>query len=221
MPKVVFGKMDEVVFGEPAAGAVAEQSRRLGAERVFLMVSGTLNRDTDVIDNIRAALGNRCVGIFDRMPPHTPRSAVIAAAAHGPGGRADLIVTVGGGSITDGAKAVQLCLANDIRTPSGSIPARAQGRVPPIKPPSVRQISVPTTLSAGEFSAIAGVTNERPRSRNCFAIRMVDPARRDPGSRHHRAHAGLAVSVDRHPRGRSLRGGLCSREANPMPTRRR
>ena len=28
--------------------------------------------------------------------------------------KADLIVTVGGGSITDGAKAVQLCLANDI-----------------------------------------------------------------------------------------------------------
>jgi maleylacetate reductase len=29
---------------------------------------------------------------------------------------ADLIVTVGGGSVTDSAKAVQLCLANDIRS---------------------------------------------------------------------------------------------------------
>jgi alcohol dehydrogenase class IV len=76
--RVVFGKMDEVVFGKPAAAAIAEQTRRLGSERIFLMVSGTLNRDTDEIAKIRAALGNRCVGVFDKMPPHTPRSAVIA-----------------------------------------------------------------------------------------------------------------------------------------------
>jgi hypothetical protein len=35
---VVFGKMDEVVFGKPAAEAVAQQAQRLGATRVFLMV---------------------------------------------------------------------------------------------------------------------------------------------------------------------------------------
>src|SRR6202040_4255790 len=70
--RVIFGKMDEVVFGRPAAEAVAEQTRRLGAERVFLMVSGTLNRETGEIASIRAALGNRCSGLFDKMPPHTP-----------------------------------------------------------------------------------------------------------------------------------------------------
>ena len=51
------------------------------------------------------------------MPPHTPRRAVIAAAEQAREAGADLIVTIGGGSVTDGAKAVQLCLANDIRTP--------------------------------------------------------------------------------------------------------
>ncbi len=60
-------------------------------------------------------LGARCAATFDAMPPHTPRSAVIAAAEQARAANADLIVTVGGGSITDGAKAVQLCLANDIR----------------------------------------------------------------------------------------------------------
>ena len=44
------------------------------------MVSGTLNRTTDEIEKLRRALGNQCVGTFDRMPAHTPRSAVIAAA---------------------------------------------------------------------------------------------------------------------------------------------
>jgi len=36
------------------------------------MVSGTLNRETDVIETIRGALGSRCVGTFDAMPAHTP-----------------------------------------------------------------------------------------------------------------------------------------------------
>ena len=37
--RVVFGEMDEVVFGKPAAEAVAQQAQRLGATRVFLMVT--------------------------------------------------------------------------------------------------------------------------------------------------------------------------------------
>ena len=112
--RVVLSRMDEVVYGKPAAESVAELARRYQAERVFLMVSGTLNRETDEIDRLRRALGNHCVGTFDAMPAHTPRAAVIAAAEQAREAKADLIVTLGGGSITDGAKAVQLCLANDI-----------------------------------------------------------------------------------------------------------
>jgi maleylacetate reductase len=106
--RVVFGAMDEVVFGRPASEAIVEQMNRLGTKRAFLMVSGTLNRETDAIENIRRALGTRCVGTFDAMPPHTPRAAVIAASEQARAANADIIVTVGGGSITDGAKAVQL-----------------------------------------------------------------------------------------------------------------
>ena len=72
--QVVFSKMEEVVYGKPAAETVAALARRRGAERVFLMVSGTLNRTTDEIDKLRRALGNHCVGTFDAMPAHTPRA---------------------------------------------------------------------------------------------------------------------------------------------------
>ena len=54
---------------------------------------------------------------------------MIAATDQAREARADLIVTLGGGSITDGAKAVQLCLANDIRTPE----AMDAGRARPIR----------------------------------------------------------------------------------------
>jgi len=179
--RVIFGEMDEVVFGRPATEMVAEEARRLGAERAFVMASGTLNRTTDEVAKIRRALGNRFAALFDRMPPHTPRRAVIEAAATAREAGADLIATIGGGSVTDGAKAVQLCLANDIRS------AEALDQYRPVKgpdgivgppacnPPSVPQVTVPTTLSAGEFSAIAGVTDERHRVKQLFRHPLIIP----------------------------------------------
>ncbi len=167
--RIAFSKMDEVIFGQPAAEAIGDIVARLGAERVFLMVSGTMSRTTDEIEKVKSALGNKCVGIFNSMPAHTPRSAVISATEMARNSGTDLIVTLGGGSITDGAKAVQLCLANGIHDPDaidalrtvigpGGVP------VPPdINPPTVRQITIPTTLSGGEFSGISGVTDERTK----------------------------------------------------------
>src|SRR5262249_23114760 len=138
--RVIFGAMDEVVFGEPAAEAVAAQMDRLGKSRAFLMVSGTLRRETDAVAKIEHALGSRCVAIFDAWPQNTRREAVIAAPSQAGTAKADLIVTVGGGSITDGAKAVQLCLANDVSDVAGMDAIRAvKGAPPPMNAPDVRQ----------------------------------------------------------------------------------
>jgi alcohol dehydrogenase class IV len=169
---VVFSKMEQVHYGKAAAQSVAELVQANGADRVFLMVSGTLNRKTDEVEKVRRALGNKCVGTFDSMPAHSPRSAVIAAANQAREARADLIVTLGGGSITDGAKAVQLCLANDIRTVDDI--DRIKGGVD-VKAPTVRQISIPTTLSAGEFSGIAGVTNEATKVKELIRHPLTIP----------------------------------------------
>jgi len=179
--RIVFGAMEEVLFGSPAAEALADVVRRLDARRVFLMVSGTLNRETDEVDKAQRALGERWAGTFDRMPPHTPRRAVIAAAEQAREVDADLIATIGGGSITDGAKAVQLCLANDVRAPEALDDYRAvkgpDGTMgpPSCRPPVIRQISVPTTLSGGEFSAIAGVTDERRKVKELFRHPLIIP----------------------------------------------
>ena len=140
------------------------------------MVSGTLNGNTGEIGKIRNALGSRCVAIFDAMPPHTPREAVIAATEQARNSNADLIVTVGGGSITDGAKAVQLCLANNVRRVEDVDKIRARkGVAPPMNAPTVRQISVPTTFAGGDFSAIAGVTNTAIRVKEMLRHDLVMP----------------------------------------------
>jgi maleylacetate reductase len=214
--RVVFGAMDEVVFGRPAAAAVIEQMDRLRASRAFLMVSGTLNRETDEIEKIRNSLGARCAATFDAMPPHTPREAVIAAAEQARAANADLIVTVGGGSITDGAKAVQLCLANDVRTVDDIDRVRAtRGVVPPMTAPSVRQISVPTTIAGGEFSALAGVTNQRSKVKEMLRHDLVMPRAviLDPAVTLHTPE-WLWLSTGIRAVDHCVEG-LCSREAHP------
>jgi len=180
--RIVFSQMDEVIFGKSADQAVSDLCDRLGATRVLLMVSGTLNRETDEIEKLRQALGNKCAGTFDSMPPHTPRSAVIAATEQARSSGVDLIVTLGGGSITDAAKSVQLCLANDIATNDAMdalLPiAGPDGVVGPpsgLKPPTIRQISIPTTLSGGEFSGISGVTDERTKVKSLIRHPMIIP----------------------------------------------
>jgi maleylacetate reductase len=214
--RVVFGAMDEVVFGRPAAQAVVEQMDRLHASRAFLMVSGTLNRETDEIEKIRNSLGARCAATFDAMPPHTPREAVIAAAEQARAANADLIVTVGGGSITDGAKAVQICLANDVRTVDDIDRVRGnRGVVPPMAAPSVRQISVPTTIAGGEFSALAGVTNQRTKVKELLRHDLVMPRAviLDPAVTLHTPE-WLWLSTGIRAVDHCVEG-LCSREAHP------
>jgi maleylacetate reductase len=208
--------MDEVVFGRPASEAIVEQLNRLGAKRAFLMVSGTLNRETDVIENIRRAMGQRCVGTFDAMPPHTPRTAVIAASEQARAADADLIVTVGGGSITDGAKAVQLCLANDIRGPDDIDLIKAgRGALPQLKPPTVRQISAPTTIAGGEFSATAGVTNEKTKVKEALRHPLLMPRATilDPWLGSHTPE-WLWLSTGIRAVDHCVEG-ICSREAHP------
>ena len=210
--QVTFGKQEEVVFGQPAAEAVDMLAKKYGANRVFIMASGTLRRETDVVSGVADALGPRAVGMFDRMPAHTPREAVMAATNEAREAGADLIVTVGGGSVTDGAKAVSLCLANDITDAAAMDGLRAPN---PIKPPTVRQVSVPTTLSAGEFSALCGVTDERTKAKELFTHPLVIPRATvlDPAAARHTPE-WLFLSTGVRAVDHCVEG-VCSLEAHP------
>ena len=160
-----YPNMDRVIYGQPFAAALAAERARLGATHVFLMASGTLARETALVADAQAALGNHLAGVWTHMPAHTPRVDVVAAANAARAAGADLLVTLGGGSVTDAAKMVGLCLANDITTPAQLDGLRALTdadgvtRRPPTKAGKVRTISIPTTLSAGEFSSVAGCTD--------------------------------------------------------------
>ena len=123
---------------------------------------------------MKSALGARYCGLHDHMPAHSPRDAVVACANAARDAKADLLVTFGGGSVTDGGKAVTICLEHGVtdmdgleafRTVVGPDGTRTK---PDYAPPRVRQIAVPTTLSGGEFNARAGVTDPRVKLKQSF-----------------------------------------------------
>jgi maleylacetate reductase len=115
-----FPQMESVVFGKPFTEALAQEVDRLDARAVFVLASGTLARETDLIERLRQMLGNRFAGLCAKIGAHTPRTDVVAAANMAREASADLIVTIGGGSVTDAAKMVGLCLVTMSPYPSSS-----------------------------------------------------------------------------------------------------
>lgn len=162
-----FPALERLIYGQPAAAALAAEVERLGAKRVFLVVSGTMNRTTDEVEKLRAALGERYAGCYDRVPPFNPRSAVLEAAELARAAGTDLVVTFGGGSVTEAGKVLRLALHHDIRTVEGFDPYRvlvhADGTnaSKPFEGPCMPQVCIPTTLSAGELTTGGGATDDR------------------------------------------------------------
>jgi len=176
-----FPLMESVVFGQPYAEAVAQEVARLDARAVFVLASGTLARETDLVERLRQMLGNRFTGLCAKISAHTPRDDVVAAANMAREAGADLLVTLGGGSVTDAAKMVGLCLGNDVIAPEqldafrARVAADGTTRRPEVQPPGVRMIAIPTTLSAGEFSAGAGCTDTQRHVKESFSHPQMIP----------------------------------------------
>ena len=176
-----FPAMDSVIFGRPFAEALAQEIDRVEARAVFILASGTLARETDTVDRLQRMLGNRLAGICARIGAHTPRIDVVAAANAARDAGADLIVTLGGGSVTDAAKMVGLCLGNRVTEPSqldnyrAQIAADGTARRPEVAAPSVRSIAIPTTLSAGEYTASAGCTDMARHVKESYSHPLMMP----------------------------------------------
>ena len=154
-----------VIYGTDFVQALTRELELCAERRVYVLASATLAGSTDTIRRVREALGERCAGVCAKIGAHTPRIDVVAAANAARAAVADLLLGVGGGSITDAAKMVAICLGNGITDPAEldayRVTVRADGSMarPTYKPPSVASVIIPTTLSAGEFSARAGCTD--------------------------------------------------------------
>lgn len=156
---------ERFVTGEDADKAVAQEASRRGAQRVFLMAGNTLNRETDEISRISAKLGSAHAVTFSSIGAHAPVKDIVDAINAARDAKADMIVTVGGGAITDSGKIVALGLKAGTRSVADVEELWKRytwgaGEAAPETAPDVKVVCVPTTLSGGELNHVAGATHD-------------------------------------------------------------
>ena len=164
-----FPRQDSVVYGKDAAEAVADLAQRYGAKRLFILSTKSL---ADAAAKLSQAIGPICVGVYTSIAAHSPRTDVLAATAAVREAKADLLIAFGGGSVIDASKLIQFCLWANLTEPQHLDPwrlGRGEDRKDPATIPSgVRMIAIPTTLSAAEFTAVAGVTDTERKVKEAF-----------------------------------------------------
>jgi alcohol dehydrogenase len=152
--------VERVLFGPGKVEALPEQVDRLGARRAFVVTGQSLATKTDLVRRVEALLGERHAGTFAETKQHVPSRGVIEVARRAREAGADLLVSFGGGSPVDCAKLAAFALGEGITDPEALLARASRVNLTPPSGTPPPQIAVTTTLSAGEFTAGAGVTNE-------------------------------------------------------------
>lgn len=149
-----FPQLENVIFGAGALERVPGELERFGKRRALVLTGQSLSTKTDLVQKFEALLGERWAGTYNGCKQHVPSHTVDEAVAMAREREADAIISFGGGSPIDAAKIVALELLEDGQT---------QADMP--------QIAISTTLSAGEFTPFAGITDEATRVKGL----RVDP----------------------------------------------
>jgi maleylacetate reductase len=172
---------DRIIFGVPAAEAVLSEASRYGAKRIFLTSTRSLaQKDNGPLQRLEKALGSAHVGTYTAIRSHSPREDVAAGANAARAAKADLLVAVGGGSVIDATKAMQLCLWLGLDSAEAMEPycvgfERTKSSAVALPSDPIRMISVSTTLSASEFTENAGITESATNTKQSFRHRLFAP----------------------------------------------
>jgi alcohol dehydrogenase class IV len=96
-----------VSSGIPYADAcVKHVDETFRASRVYTIASASLTKNTRHTNDLKKALGSKVAGIRIGMTSHTLMSEILEIVEDCKAVSADCIVTLGGGSISDAAKAI-------------------------------------------------------------------------------------------------------------------
>jgi maleylacetate reductase len=172
---------DRVIYGAGALMDLPREMDRLGLSRAFVITGQTIATKTALLDRVKTLLGLRFVGAYTRAGEHVPRTRVIEAALAAREARADVLVSLGGGSPVDSAKAAALAIAeglehaDDFSAYSVRWPPPGGPRRPFTKATPPPHIAIPTTLSAGEHTPNAGQTDETRRRKDGIGHPLLMP----------------------------------------------
>jgi alcohol dehydrogenase class IV len=152
--------LERVVSGAGAVERLSHELERRGLERAVVVTGRTLGGSA-LLERVTGPLGSRCVAVFRDARQHVPSCNVAKVAALLQEHEADTVISFGGGSPIDTAKAaIYSVIASRTCQPSARPPAH---------------IAIPTTLSAGEFTAVAGITDENTRIKRPVSDSRITP----------------------------------------------
>jgi len=145
--------------GEDALEQLPAEVRRAGAKRAFIVCGRTVSRSLGLVARIRAILGASCAGVFDEMDKDTTLDAVLRAAQAAKDAGADLLISVGAGSVTQGTRVVAILMAETapIDTLITQYPEHGAAISPKLMAPKVPIINVLTAATSAQNRAGSAV----------------------------------------------------------------
>jgi alcohol dehydrogenase class IV len=134
---------------------------RAGARRAFVICSPSINRRTNTVKRIAAALGERLAGVFDEAEKDSTYASVCAAKAAAVEAGADLLIAVGGGSVIVAVRAVAIFMgeSGDPFKLMSQYPEGGRPFSPRLSAPKLPIINIPTTPNSAVNRAGTGLKN--------------------------------------------------------------
>lgn len=154
-----------IVSGASEIDRLGTHLEALGAQRVMIVCGPNILRSSDVVDRVERAAGERLVGRFSDVEPHSPidilRAALVVARRVQP----DTVISVGGGSTTTIAQGLALLLNTDRDLKDFAMrfepPDRVLAPLAQLPEVTTRVIAVPTTMGGAEIGyAVGGFADE-------------------------------------------------------------
>jgi len=143
----------KIVFGIDSARDVEIEMNTLGGTKAVVVTDqGIIN--AGLIERITNVLKNKCVGVFSDIPQDTGVDVVDKGAQFAKKNGADIVISVGGGSVIDTAKAMCILL-----TEGGTL--RDFNGIQLLTRPQTPHIVIPTTAGTGsEVTNIAVIMDK-------------------------------------------------------------
>lgn len=153
-----------LVFGPGSAKTAPDELRALNVRTPLLVCSMRAARSSSVRE-IARSLRIGAERIFDGVQPHVPLASVQQGFARAGQVMADGLVSFGGGSAVDTAKAIALALAENGEVLAFALKRTADGKVSgrPTTKTKLPIVAIPITVSGAEITPGFGVTDARGR----------------------------------------------------------
>ena len=197
----IYGGPTKIVFGDGSSKDTESEMSVLGCRRAVIITDkGIIS--AGLVDRVADSLGNKCVGIFSDVPQDTGIEVVNNGAQYARRNGADVVISIGGGSVIDTAKGICILL-----TEGGTLDD-FEG-IQMLTRPQTPHIVIPTTAGTGsEVTWIAVIMDKAKGQKrliveyfNAPRVAILDP-RIDsrsslPCSRHRRVWTRCATQWNR------------------------